>query len=215
MHEDDPEYALALSYAVEGRVAAAAILALDDRLAAILRATREPLIGQMRLTWWHDALIALDTAPAPAEPLLERIAREALPAGVTGAELAAMIDGWEALLEQPLSEEAIARHGHRGRALFTAIGQVTGAADDPVESAGEGWALADLSRHLTDADAVATARSLARKPLDHALSRRWSRKGRALGALAHLARLDLDHPGARRGAPRRVMRLLRHRLTGR
>ena len=64
----NPERVLALSYAGEGRGALAALLALDDSLATLLRTTREPALGQMRLAWWREALERLDTAPPPAEP---------------------------------------------------------------------------------------------------------------------------------------------------
>ncbi|MGN6376722.1 MAG: squalene/phytoene synthase family protein [Sphingomonas sp.] len=212
---DLPERALALSYAVEGRDAAAAILALDDRLATIMRRTRDPLTGQMRLTWWHNALTALDPAAAPAEPVLQALATEALPRGVDGATLAAIVEGWEALLEEPLTAAAVAQHAGRGRALFAAIGGAIGAANDPLDDAGAGWALADLARHLSDPALAQRAGEEARRLLGAALGRRWSRRGRMLGALAHLARADLARPDVPPGAPRRVLRLLRHRLTGR
>jgi phytoene synthase len=212
MDEADPERALALSYASRGRDAAAALLALDDRLAAILRRTTEPLVGQMRLTWWREALEKLDTAPPPAEPVLAALAAEALPRGLRGADLTPMIDGWEALLDDPLDAAAIERHAMRGRALFEAIAGVIGVSGDPVAAAGEGWALADLARHLSDPDARRRAAALAGPGLDAALAARWSRNGRMLGALAHLARLDL---AGRPRSPWRVARLLAHRLTGR
>jgi len=209
------ERGLALSYAVEGGAAAAAIFALDDRLAEIVRAARDPLIGRMRLTWWHDALCALDEAPAPAEPILQALAREALPRGVSGAVMAPIAAGWEALLEQPLDAEAVARHGERGRALFAAVGRAIRAGGDPLEFAGAGWALADLSRHVTNPSVGQIAASQAAPLLNQALAVRWSRHGRSLGALAHLAQLDIERPGEGPGAARRVWRMLRHRLTGR
>lgn len=74
MPSSDVERALAVRYApLDAQPGMAALLALDERLGAILRSTREPLIGQMRLTWWHEALAALDTASAPAEPLLSTL----------------------------------------------------------------------------------------------------------------------------------------------
>jgi phytoene synthase len=212
MDQTDAERALALSYAARGRDAAAALLALDDRLAAILRRTTEPLVGQMRLTWWREALEKLDAAPPPAEPVLAALAAEVLPRGIRGVDLAPIIDGWEALLEEPLDAAAIERHAMRGRALFEALARVIGASGDPVAAAGEGWALADLVRHLSDADARRRAADLAKPRLDAALAARWSRNGRPLGALAHLARLDL---AGRQRSPWRVARLLAHRLTGR
>ena len=212
MEARDPERALALSYAVTGADAAAAILALDDRLAAILRRTGEPLVGQMRLTWWREALERLDREPAPAEPVLQALAAAVLPRGVTGAALAGVVDGWEVLLADPLDRDAMIAHAQRGRVLFTSIARTIDAQDAVIGEAGEGWALADLSLHLLDPAARRAAGDLARARLDAALTQRWSRAGRPLGALAHLARLDLrDH----RRSPRRVFRLLFHRLTGR
>jgi phytoene synthase len=99
-----------------------ALFALDARLAGIVRATREPIVGQMRLTWWHDALTKLDSAPAPAEPLLRDVQHQLLPAGVTGVRLAGMIDGWEELIvSDPLAADTLLRHAEaRGAGLFAA-----------------------------------------------------------------------------------------------
>ena len=135
------------------RPALRALFALDGALAQVLRTTREPMVGQMRLTWWHEALTRLDASPPPAEPVLQSLAREALPRGVTGAGLAGMIDGWEELLEpELLGDDALIRHATgRGSRLFEMAGKVIGASEtDPVAVAGKGWALADLGRHLSD-----------------------------------------------------------------
>src|SRR3546814_12614989 len=56
------------------RPALATCWRFDEVLATIVQTTSEPLIGQMRLTWWHEAIAALETGPAPAEPLLQDIA---------------------------------------------------------------------------------------------------------------------------------------------
>ncbi len=218
----DPERALAVSYApTPWRAGLAALLALDETLAQVLRTTREPLVGQMRLTWWHAALNALDTAPPPAQPVLRALAAEVLPRGVSGARLAGTIDGWEALLDpDPLDRDRLDAHATaRGAALFEMAGQVLGAgARDPLGAAGAGWALADLAAHARDAGEAARARALAAAALDAAMRARWSRAGRALGALALVARMTVTLPSDVMppvGAPRRVARLAWHRLTGR
>lgn len=203
-----------MSYArPASRDALAALFALDERLGGIVRAARAPLVGQMRLTWWHDALTALDGSPPPAEPVLEALARDALPRGVRGEALAGMIDGWEALLDEGALDEAALRlfARERGGHLFTAAARALGA-DDPVEVAGEGWALADLAAHWTDPAGVALSERMARERLKRA-PRRWSRAARPLGALTLLARADLS--GSRPGDPARVFGLLRLRFTGR
>jgi len=208
----DPERALALSYAPPDRRAGlTALFALDAALGHVLRTTREPMVGQMRLAWWREALARLDTAPPPAEPVLQALAADVLPRGPTGDALAAIVDGWEMLFGS-IDELAIERHGQlRGVTLFEQAGVVLGCSGDPLADAGAGWALADLAAHLSDPALATRARDAARPLLARATAQRWSRAGRALGALTHSARLDLAGPAT----PRRVARLAWHRLTGR
>jgi phytoene synthase len=217
----DSERLLALSYAPAAiRPAVTALFALDDVLGRILRTTREPMVGQMRLTWWYEALERLDSAPPPAEPVLQALAAHLLPRGVTGGRLALMIDAWEVLLDPDVPDDAtLEAYAARGVILFGAAGTVLGAAQgDPVAPAGRGWALADLSRHIGEPAVAARAAALAAAALSAATERKWSRDARSLGALAHLARMDLavalDVP-VRRGSPARVARVLLHRMTGR
>ncbi|RYY22944.1 MAG: hypothetical protein EOP62_21755 [Sphingomonadales bacterium] len=220
MTPNDPERGLVLSYApAERRAALAALIALDDALAQLLRTTSEPALGQMRLAWWREALERLDTAPAPAEPVLRALAENVLPHGVTGRSLVPIVHGWEVLVEEDaLDADALRRFGAGRGALFVAAGHALGAVSDPLIEAGQGWALADLARNLKEAGEATEARQQAQPLLDLAARRRWSRAGRPLGAMAHLARLDLALPAEAPtpiGSPRRVGRLLWHRLTGR
>ncbi len=213
---EDPERRMVEAYAPTSAAAAAmaALRALDDRLAETLRTTSEPMLGQIRLQWWHDALVALDTAPAPAEPVLAGVARHVLRGGVGGSMVAGMAEAWQALLQDELDDVALRTYGARGRRMFELIAALSGAAPgDPVTAAGEGWALADLSLRLSDAGEAAAARRIAETSLDQACGVRWSRNGRALGAMAHLARLELA--GVPLGSPRRTGRALWHRMTGR
>jgi phytoene synthase len=213
-----PERNLVLAYvAAPRRAALAALFALDDTLADIVRTTSEPLIGQMRLTWWHDALGKLDAAPPPAQPVLEAIARDLIPWGVQGSEVAAMIDGWDVLIEEAeLDEQALRRFGDgRGGTLFTlaarALGGEGGAA---MRSAGSGWALADLARGLSNSAEAEAARRVSVEQLRAGLEQRWPGPLRPMGMLAHFARMDLEG-GSPAGSPRRLGRVLWHRLTGR
>lgn len=212
MTSDDPERALILTYAPPARRAAlAALLALDDALATLLRTTREPAIGQIRLAWWRERLEALHAGVVPAEPVLQAIAA----ARLNGAALVPIVDGWEVLIEERLDREALGRFAAGRGTLFVAAG---GGSGDPLAAAGQGWALADLARHLGDAGEAAEARAMASNLLEAATASRWSREGRAMGAMAHLARRDLrlaDGEAPPVGSPARVGRLLWHRLTGR
>ncbi|QIG79908.1 squalene/phytoene synthase family protein [Stakelama tenebrarum] len=218
----EAERSVILTYAPQDRrEGLSALLALDDALGRLLATTSEPALGQIRLQWWREALQRLDTAPPPAEPVLEGLARAVLPTGVTGEDLSEVIAGWDALIEsETLDEAALARFAQgRGQTLFRAAAcLLSGKSSDPVDAAGQGWALADLARHLDREEEAALTRALAEKHLEEAARHRWSAGRRALGALALLARRDLSLPrGAQPpvGSPARVARLVWHRLSGR
>ncbi|MBY0582107.1 MAG: hypothetical protein K2P68_04210 [Sphingomonas sp.] len=219
---DDPELDLAISYAAPRvRSAIEALFALDSRLGAIVRATREPMVGQLRLTWWHDALTKISQSPVPKEPVLTALAAHVVPAGVSGDALAVMVEGWEVLIDPGAHQsDAVDQHAdRRGATLFgLAAGLLDGDADGQVLLAGQGWALADLARHARDPAMAIAARASGRDRLDRAFARRWPRKLRPLGALAALARYELRNDVSdvgRPGAPGRVSHMLWHRLSGR
>ena len=202
-----------MSYAPgRSRAALDALFALDAALGNILRTTRDPLVGQMRLAWWREALQGLDATGAPAEPVLQSLTAAVLPLGITGRALSEMVEAWEPLLDD-IGTGSIDDHARlRGRALFTMAGMAVGAApDDPVGDAGEGWALADLAANLSDAALASQVRERAATMLTQSRRPRWSRRGRALGALALIADRQLSGP-----VPAIfVLRLARFRLTGR
>lgn len=200
---DRPDRALALGYARTGGETLHALFALDVTLARLALGTKEPLVAQMRLTWWHDAL---RSAQPPAHPILRALS------AVDGARAAAMVDGWQLLLDAP-DDAALAGFAHARGGLF-ALAAAAIHADDPVDAAGRGWALADLALLTADPALARRARAAAAPLLAQATGQHWSASGRALGALAHLARIDLDVPPHEGGA-RRVARLAWHRLTGR
>ena len=217
-HEGGAERNLVLTYVrARCRAAIGALFVLDDALAEIVRTTREPAIGQMRLTWWHEALGKLDAAPPPAEPVLQTIARDLLPCGVRGSDAAAMIDGWDVLIEEPeLDQDALRRFGAgRGGTLFALAAQALDAKVplEAVRVAGSGWALADLADGLSNSQEAEAARALALVQLRTALEQQWPRSLRPLGMLAHFARMDAKRVPP--GSPKRLARVLWHRLTGR
>jgi len=189
------------------RPAIAALFALDAALAQVLRTTREPMIGQLRLAWWRDALTKLDEAPAPAEPALRAIADRVLPQDVRGAAVAALVDGWEELIDrtQPVDLDAYA--AGRGGALFGLAATILGASDPAVAAAGAVWALADLASHAGDPKEAAAAWAAASARFAAAFARRWPRRLRPLGTIALLAWRDA-------GEPVSPLRLLRFSVLG-
>jgi phytoene synthase len=221
MTELDADRALALTYVPTARrEAVRALWRLDAALGAVLAGGREPLISQIKLAWWRDALEKLDHSKAPAEPVLQAVAAEVLPAGVTGAELSRLEEGWTLLLDQdPLTTSEIATYAAaRGALLFRYSARLLASeADEAMARAGEGWALMDLARHSNPVDAHA-ALAATRERLAGLGSLRWPSALRPLGMLARLASRDAER-GLRdlepHGAPPRVLIMLRHRITGR
>ena len=190
-----------LHWPVELRPAFDALFAIDDAMAEVVAAASQPAFAAIKLAWWRDALERLDNAPPPAEPRLQAAASELLPRGIAGAELAALEDGWAALLQPHVDEQ---RLGGRGEHLFGLGAQLLGA-EQPVEPQGRLWAAVDLARRLG-------------RPLPSPIALpRSERAARPLTMLAALALRD-----ARRGlpleseaTPARSWTILRHRLTGR
>lgn len=215
----DPDRILALSYVPSSRrEALAALWRLDAALGNVVAGGREAMIGRIKLAWWREALEGLDRAPAPAEPVLRALQAHVVPRGIDGAALAAMEAGWAALLSgAPLGEAELGDHAQaRGGLLFRHSARLLGGAGQEAGRAGEIWGLVDLARRSaseTEAEAaVAAARNRS------APAARWPRPLRPLGMLAALAARDLDPRRARweaQGAPGRMLRMMRMRLTGR
>ena len=153
-----PVHRLALAYAPKGTAQAwLGLLALDARLAGVVRSAREPVLGQLRLAWWRERLA--DQGAPRGEPLLGLLE----PWGDHRAGLVALVDGWEAMLgEAPLDAGALgALVGGRAEAVAGLARLVGNAAlADAAQRLAMGWALGDLSTHLRHPDELSAARAL-------------------------------------------------------
>jgi phytoene synthase len=199
----DRERWLAVQYAPAAvRPALLALQALDLELAKVVDTTTEPMLGEIRLAWWRERLEGLDKGQVPAQPVLQALATEVLPRGVTGATLAGFEDGW--LLR--LGGDEVAAAQGRGRALFAAMAVLLGG--DPVAAAalGETWAAGDAARYGLDGVAPGVARTAtALRPLAGLA---------ALGARDH-ACAAAGLPIELRATPVRQLILLRAAVIGR
>lgn len=145
--EPSAETRLALAYTPPGlRDGLATILQLDRRLARIVSATTEPMLGQLRLAWWREALERPPEERPRGDVVLDGIGEH-----LRGHEAALirLVDGWEHLLSVgPLTRED-ARSFADGRSA--ALLSIFGTAPWPERqrrAAGEAaqcWALADLA----------------------------------------------------------------------
>lgn len=126
-----------------------ALYAYDHELARAPRVASEPMLGEIRLAWWREALDEIyGGGPVrrhpTAEALAEVVRRRALPR----APLEAMIDGrYRELDRQPMSpqeaaEWAEATAGETAMAAARLLDPAQNAA--PVRAAGRAWALGVL-----------------------------------------------------------------------
>lgn len=146
-----PEAELALVWSVpKVRGALSMAFHLDRRLARIVGRTQEPMLGQMRLAWWREAL---------NKPVTQRPRGDAVLDGLghqwegREASLVQMVDGWEVLVTAQSLGRAEADVFAAGRGAFFA-----GLSDAPVSdallarlaAAGRRWALADAAARVSD-----------------------------------------------------------------
>jgi phytoene synthase len=169
------------------------VWALDARMAEIIRSTSEPMIGQMRLTWWHEALTKDPKAGGSGEPLMDALRRQVLPLS-GGESLLSIIDGWEVLLQPlPLSDsQLVAFAEQRGGGLFRVMSALAGGGPPWLAQAGMGWALWDLSGHVSDQDTARRALHLAAEFLADVPKRDWRAAFASLRILTALARSDAE-----------------------
>jgi phytoene synthase len=187
------------------------IWALDARLADIVRTTTEPLIGQMRLTWWLEVLTDAEGRKGKGDPLVNALRQ----GGGDLSMLLPLIDGWERLLESELDEAGLRGFAvERGGGLFCAL---AGERSSSLETAGAIWALWDLSGHVSDAAIAARSVELAKRMIPDAAGLQWRKTWKVQRIAYGLARQDIMRG---RGAPSSLTpglygRFLRMILIGR
>ncbi|MGQ7829136.1 hypothetical protein [Altererythrobacter sp. Z27] len=163
--EMPPEQAMALAHSHASlRLKMAAWFALDRRLGQLVAKSSEPMLGQMRLAWWREAL---------GRPVVERPSGDATLDAVSmhwdGAEeaLLMLVEAWEELLVADRLSNEIADRFCKGRAepirhVAERYGADVGAR---VHAAAVRWAAGDAAAHVSDGSerqvliAVGTAQS--------------------------------------------------------
>jgi phytoene synthase len=211
---------LALTYVpLRSRGALAALFAVDVAMGDVVRTTKEPMLGPIRLAWWRERLEELDEATAaPSEPRLQAVERELLPRSVSGHDIAALEDGWLRLFDPfPWNIETSEAIWLRGNLLFGLGARVLGDPGEQIQAAGGLWALVDAARHLSDASSRKMLLSQARGFAKGLAGTSFVSKLRPLSMLTALAVRDCkrSEPFEVEGSPRRVAAMLRHRFSGR
>jgi len=204
-----PLAALLCAYAGEAMPRHRLLWALDERFARLAATTSEPMIGQIRLAWWHEALNDEAGVKGRGEPLIDALRDlEAVPP----AGLSTWLDGWEAMIGE-VDLDAFA--DGRGGGFFHSL---AGETDVPpwLIQAGAAWALWDLSGHVSDPALAAEAIGRAKEKLLPAAPS-WPAAWRPMRIAYGLARHDILKRVAapKRLTPQVYLRLLRVALTAR
>lgn len=141
-HTLAPVSRLAVAYApARSRARALALLALDHRLAAIVQSAREPVLGQLKLSWWRDRLGQPKEQWPTGEPVLAALRSW----GDHSGRLVQLVDGWESMLNGGLAEMS-ALSATRALAWADFADLVNQSpARDAVLAAARRWSLADLA----------------------------------------------------------------------
>ena len=146
------EAQLALAYIGPNlRDALRIFLELDGRLARIVSATTEPMLGQMRLAWWRDALGMAVSERPQGDAVLDGIGTYW---GGAEASLVALVDGWEHMLSEPPLDATAARDFVSGRAEgLSGLAILSGSnalVAEKIRAVGRFWALADAASHIAE-----------------------------------------------------------------
>ena len=212
-----PLQKLLLAYARKGdRPRYAAAFALDNRLAQSVRDASEPLLGQIRISWWRDRLADIATAQDAGEPLLELLYM-LNGQGADIAAAAALVDSWEAVL---LGDADRAGAGHalqdRGAAMFAFAVQNDVLSAEQRQWAGH-WSRWDWLQRDDDAERVTQQWRLWREDIARPPHGLFDRSARPLSMLCRLVYDERRavQPGTDLYRPKVAVRLIWHGITGR
>lgn len=139
-----PPARLAIAYAPRSlRNSFALLLRFDARIALVVGESSEPLIGQMKLAWWREA-IAMDPGARPkGEPFLAQLSKQG--DFMLDQALQSLLIAWEEILcDETWSTETLESFAReRGTAVFSTYAGWVGSQHDIVPL-GASWAIGDL-----------------------------------------------------------------------
>jgi len=149
----DPNRWLASRFATdaEARADVIALYAFNHEIARAAEVASEPLVGEMRLAWWREALAEMfEGRPVRAHPAAQALAEAVSRRGLDRAELDALIDARLRDLDPwPLTaEEAEGYIDATAGRVMTLAARILApdAGADAVRHAARAWGLAGLHR---------------------------------------------------------------------
>lgn len=151
---DNDRYLCALFAPADRREALLVLFAFNVEVARIRELVHEPLIGQMRLRWWRDALAALyGAATPPRHPVVEALGTVVRRYALSREHFERLLDARECDLDDgpPADLERLLAYAEGTSANLSLLAlEILGVRDEAVLAAGRavgmGWALTGLLR---------------------------------------------------------------------
>lgn len=153
----DPERFLAtLAAPVDRREHLFTILAFEHEIARVRETVREPMIGEIRLQWWADALDRIAAGnPAPAHVVAQAVERAVRETALDARALGAMVEGRRYDLDDappPTMDDLVSycdtTGGGVARAMLSVVAPGNGDAMRAASLVGTAWALTGILRAL-------------------------------------------------------------------
>jgi phytoene synthase len=220
----DPDRWLASRFIAdpEARADVIALYAFNLELAQVAGSVREPLMGEIRLTWWREAVEELFAGRPPRrQPVVEALALAIRRRGLAQAPLEAMIDARFADLEPGglADAAAVERYldGSAGALMALAVAALGGGEALAVRPAAQAWGLAGLARlgRLPEAMAGEALRARVAAGLSEARAAAAALPVSAFPAVAYAGLARLYAAGRSPSELEKRLRLTFTALTGR
>jgi phytoene synthase len=215
----DPDRWLASRFIADpaARADVIALYALNVELAHVAEVVREPLMGEIRLTWWREALEELFAGRAPRRhPVVEALALAIGRRGLAAAPFEAMVEARIADLDAaPFADDgALGAYldGTAGALMALAVAALGGGDALAVRPAAQAWGLAGLARLGRLPEGLAGAALRRRVELDLAAVRR-AVVALPVSAFPAIAYAALARPYAAGRAPSELEKRLRLTLA--
>jgi NADH dehydrogenase [ubiquinone] 1 alpha subcomplex assembly factor 6 len=152
---DPDRYLTALFAPAERRSALFALIAFNDEIARVRETVTQPILGQIRLQWWRDAVEQIYNSKPPAHDVAQALAAAVADASLDRMLLERMIDARESdLASEPPAhiEELLSYAADTAGSLVELQLQALGARDEASEQAGRSvgtaYALVGLIRAI-------------------------------------------------------------------
>jgi phytoene synthase len=152
---DRDRFLCAMFAPAQHREALFSLYAFNLEIARIRDSVTEPLIGQMRLQWWRDALFSMAQGTAPHHPVAEALSETLLNYDLTTSHLECLLESREADMtdEQPRDMASLMAYAEGTSAplihlSLEILGVLDTASHGVAKDVGVAWALTGLMRSL-------------------------------------------------------------------